>query len=265
VAAFIPDAFCTTVFVAMLDARAATLTYSSAGHVPAVLAMPDSQPQLLTEARSVPLAVHSDEPRTQAEAVLRGGSTLLLYTDGLVERRDESIDAGIARVGAVLTQAMELPVDAVADALLDKLAPAVGYDDDVAIVLYRQPGPELVVEIDAIPTRLTDVRHALSAWLSNAGVPETQAADIVLVVNEACSNCAEHAYRGQEPGAMRVHAASEEGHISIQVADTGSWKTPPADPGTRGRGILLMRTLSEEVDLHGTAHGTTVSMRFAVG
>ncbi|AGB26493.1 PAS domain S-box [Mycobacterium sp. JS623] len=265
VAAFIPDAFCTTVFVAILDARSETLSYSSAGHVPAVLANGAPQPQLLTDARSVPLAVHRDEPRPQATATLTGGSTLLLYTDGLVERRGEPIDAGIAHVADVLVQTTEMPVDTVADAMLDELAPALGYDDDVAIVLYRHPGPALVIEIDAIPARLTDVRHQLIAWLRGAGVPEMQAADIVLVVNEACSNSAEHAYRGQDPGPMRVEGAVDDQHIHIRVADSGSWKTPPADPGTRGRGLLLMRTLSEAVDLEGTAHGTTVGMRFAVG
>jgi PAS domain S-box-containing protein len=265
VAALIPDAFCTTVFVAILDGRSETLTYSSAGHVPAVLSAPDSQPQLLTDARSVPLAVHSDEPRPQATTPLVAGSTLLLYTDGLVERRDQPIDAGIARVAEVMAQTAELPVDTVADMMLEKLSPTVGYDDDVAIVLYRHPGPALVIEIDAIPKRLTDVRHQLSAWLRGAGVPEPLVADIVLVVNEACSNSAEHAYRGQVPGPMRVHAEVGDRHVNIQVADSGSWKIPPSDPGTRGRGILLMRTLSERVDLEGTAHGTTVGMRFAVG
>ena len=265
VAAFIPDAFCTTVFVAILDTRSETLTYSSAGHVPAVLAAPESQPQLLTDARSVPLAVHRDEPRSQAAATLTGGSTLLLYTDGLVERRDEPIDAGIARVTEVIAQTIEMPVDAVADAILDKLAPAIGYDDDVAIVLYRHPGPALVIEIDAIPARLSDVRHQLTAWLRSAGVPESLIADIVLVVNEACSNSAEHAYRGLPPGTMCVEAELDDRHIHVKVADTGSWKTPPADPGTRGRGLLLMRTLSEHVDLDGTAEGTTVGMRFALG
>jgi PAS domain S-box-containing protein len=265
VAALIPDAFCTTVFVAILDTGSETLTYSSAGHVPAVLAGPESQPQLLTDARSVPLAVHSDQPRPQAAAALTAGSTLLLYTDGLVERRDEPIDAGIARVAEVMAQTTELPVDTVADAVLAELTPALGYDDDVAIVLYRHPGPALVIEIDAVPTRLSDVRHQLTAWLRGAGVPESLAADIVLVVNEACSNSAEHAYRGREPGTMRVEAALDDGHIHIRVADSGSWKTPPADPGTRGRGLLLMRTLSEHVDLDGTPAGTTVGMRFTFG
>jgi PAS domain S-box-containing protein len=265
VAAFIPDAFCTTVFVAILDGRSDTLSYSSAGHVPAVLAAPGSLPKLLTDAHSVPLAVHRDEPRTQAAAALTAGSSLLLYTDGLVERRDEPIDAGIARVAEVMVQTMKSPVDAAADALLDKLSPDLGYDDDVAIVLYHHPGSALAIEIDATPAQLSDVRHRLNAWLRNAGVPEMLAADIVLVVNEACSNSAEHAYRGQEPGTMRVDAALEDRHICITVADAGSWKTPPVDPGTRGRGLLLMRTLSEQVDVDGTAQGTTVGLRFAFG
>jgi PAS domain S-box-containing protein len=265
VAALIPDAFCTTVFVAILDTRAETLTYSSAGHVPAVLAAPESRPQQLTDARSVPLAVHSDEPRPQAVAALAAGSTLLLYTDGLVERRDESIDAGIARVTEVLTQTIELPIDAVADAMLDRLAPTLGYDDDVAIVLYRHPGSALVIENAAIPTRLSDIRRRLADWLRCKSVPESLAADIVLVVNEACSNSAEHAYRGREPGTMRVEAALGDRHIHVRVSDSGSWKTPPADPGTRGRGLLLMRTLSERVDIDGTAEGTTIGVRFAFG
>jgi anti-sigma regulatory factor (Ser/Thr protein kinase) len=132
-------------------------------------------------------------------------------------------------------------------------------------VLYRHPGNALVIEIEAIPTRLTDVRRQLGDWLRGANVPDSLAEDIVLVVNEACSNSAEHAYRGQQPGMMLVQASVEDRHIHIRVADSGSWKTPPADPGTRGRGLLLMRTLSEQVDLDGTAHGTTVGMRFAIG
>jgi PAS domain S-box-containing protein len=265
VAAFIPDAFCTTVFVAILDKRSQTLSYSSAGHVPGVLAAPESQPTLLTDARSVPLAVNRDDPRPQAAAALAAGSTLLLYTDGLVERRAEPIDAGIARVAELITQTITLPVDAVADAVLDRLAPESGYDDDVAIVLYRHPGCALLIENEAIATRLTDVRRRLAEWLRTESVPDSLAADIVLVVNEACSNSVEHGYRGRAPGTMRIAAAIDDRHVTVQVADSGSWKTPPADPGTRGRGLLLMRTLSDRVELDGTAEGTTVGMRFGFG
>ena len=80
-----------------------------------------------------------------------------------------------------MAHTMNVPVDAVADAMLEKLAPARGYDDDVAIVLYRHPGPVLVIEIDAIPALLSDVRHQLTAWLRSAGVPEMLAADIAAI------------------------------------------------------------------------------------
>jgi anti-sigma regulatory factor (Ser/Thr protein kinase) len=109
---------------------------------------------------------------------------------------------------------------------------------------------------------LTDVRRRLAEWLRSESVPDSLAADIVLVVNEACSNSVEHGYRGREPGTMRIEAAIDDRHVTVQVADSGSWKTPPADPGTRGRGLLLMRVLSERVELDGTAEGTTVGMRF---
>jgi anti-sigma regulatory factor (Ser/Thr protein kinase) len=112
---------------------------------------------------------------------------------------------------------------------------------------------------------LTDVRHRLAEWLRSEGVPDSLAADIVLVVNEACSNSVEHAYRGREPGTMRIEATIDERHLTVRVADSGSWKTPPADPGTRGRGLLLMRALSDRVELDGTAEGTTVGMRFGFG
>ena len=196
VAEFIPDAFCATVFVAIADTDSQTLHYSSAGHVPPVLATGSPQPELLTDGHSVPLAVHRDDPRPQAQRPLPSGSTLLLYTDGLVERRDKTIDDQIDRVAEAVTDTAELPVEHVADEVLRRLAPESGYDDDVAIVVYRRAPSTLLIDDEATPRRLSDVRHRLAAWLHANGISEPLADDIVLVVNEACSNCVEHAYRG---------------------------------------------------------------------
>jgi PAS domain S-box-containing protein len=262
VAAYIPDAFCTTVFAAILDTESGTLVYSSAGHVPPVLAAPSSAPALLTDARSVPLAVHRTEPRPQAVQELVPGATLLAYTDGLIERRDQPIDEQIARVATVVVDTLDLPVDDVADVVLDKMAPVDGYEDDVAIVLYHRPRGTLVIEIDATADQLADVRHRLAEWLHAGEVPEPLASDIVLAVNEACSNSAEHAYRGGSRRTMRVEARAEANHIEVRVADTGSWKTPAASPLTRGRGLPLIRALSERVEVDGTPAGTTIDMRF---
>ena len=262
VAEFIPDAFCTTVFVAVFDTGAATVRYSSAGHVPPVLAIGSSPPELLTDGHSVPIAVHRDEPRPQASRPLAPGSTLMVYTDGLVERRDADIDEQINRAAEVIADTVDLPIEAVVDEVLNRLAPATGYDDDVAIVLYRRTRSPLLIDSVATPQRLGDVRHRLAAWLRANGVPEALAGDIVLVVNEAASNCAEHAYRGRDPGRMHVEADMAGGEVHIRVADSGTWKTPPADPGTRGRGLLLIRAVSDAVDLDGTDAGTTVEMTF---
>jgi serine phosphatase RsbU (regulator of sigma subunit)/anti-sigma regulatory factor (Ser/Thr protein kinase) len=263
VAELVPDAFCTTVFAAIVDTAAETVHYSSAGHVPPVLAPADgSAAELLTDARSVPLAVHRDEPRPQTSRPLAPGCTLMLYTDGLVERRDEPIDERIDRVAGVLADTVALPVESVADAVLHRLAPESGFDDDVALVLYRHARAPLTIEIDALPQRLKDVRHRLADWLHANAVAGDLAGDIVLVVNEACSNCAEHAYRDRPAGLMRIDADMTRGHLHIRVTDFGSWKTPPADPGTRGRGLPLIRAVSEDVELDGTATGTAISMTF---
>jgi PAS domain S-box-containing protein len=262
VAEFIPDAFCATVFVAIADLDSQTLHYSSAGHVPPVFATGSTRPELLTDGHSLPLAVHRKEPRPQATRALSADATLLLYTDGLVERRDRSIDEQIDRVAQVVHETADLPVEAVADEILTRLAPAAGYDDDVAIVVYRCPPRPLLIDADAAPRRLSDVRHRVADWLDANGIGDPLADDIILVVNEACSNCVEHAYRGRDPGRMRVEAEVVDDRVRFCVVDSGSWKVPPDDPGTRGRGLLLISKISDDVAVRGTDDGTSVEMTF---
>ncbi|OIN78280.1 SpoIIE family protein phosphatase [Mycobacterium malmoense] len=264
-ASLIPNAYCTTVFLAILDTESGVLQYSNAGHMPAVVAGPEpGQTTMLTDATSVPLAVRRDEPRPQGSRVLPPGSTLMLFTDGLVERKHESIDDGIARAASFLMQTMKLPLDAVADAVLGKLAPAGGYDDDVAMVIYRHRPSLLRIETKATADQLANIRHRLTAWLRVADVPDALNADVVLVVNEACTNCVEHAYRGHRVGTMLLEARIADGEVRARVADSGSWKTPAANPGNGGRGLVLMRALSDAMELDTTQTGTTVDIGFRI-
>lgn len=264
-ASLIPDAYCTTVFLAVLDTESGVLEYSNAGHMPAMVAGPrPASTTVLTDAASVPLAVRRHEPRPQASHVLPPGSMLMLYTDGLVERKHESIDIGLARAADVLMETMELPLDAVPQTVVRALAPASGYDDDVAMVIYRHRPTELRIQSEAAADELVNVRHRLAAWLQSAGVPHALTADIVLVVNEACTNCVEHAYREQTAGTMLIEAQVSDGEVRTRVTDSGSWKTPAANPGNSGRGLLLMRALSDAMELDDTATGTTVDLTFRV-
>ncbi|MDT5013296.1 MAG: hypothetical protein QOH57_4913, partial [Mycobacterium sp.] len=267
VAELIPGAFCTTVLVAVFDTESRVLTYSRAGHVPAVLAVPGSGATVLAGAGSVPLAVRTEGPRPQESVVLSPGTTLMLFTDGLVERRAEPIDDGIARVARVLTRTMNSPVDDVADEVLRELAPAGGYDDDVALVVCRPPIILLQFDAGATPDRLAGVRARLDMWLRAAGVQDGLRGDVVLAVGEACTNSIEHAYRDGKHGSVHVEAdfedGSGDGDIRVRVVDFGSWKTPPADPGTRGRGLRLIKALAHSVALSPTTTGTTIEMTFS--
>ncbi|MGB9222477.1 SpoIIE family protein phosphatase [Mycobacterium sp.] len=265
-ASLIPDAYCTTVFLAILDTETGIMDYSNAGHMPAVLAGagPGSGTTLLTDAGSVPLAVRRVDPRPEASQVLLPGSTLMLFTDGLVERRHESIDDGLDRVADALADSSKLPIDALADEVLRKLSPAGGYDDDVAMVVYRhQPAP-LRIEIDSTAEQLGPLRRQLTNWLRNAGVPDPLLGDIVLVINEACTNSIEHAYRGHSVGTMRVEVESVDGEVRALISDDGSWKPPAADPGHGGRGLLLIRELGDWVEVDSSPTGTAIKVNFGL-
>ena len=262
VAELIPDAFCTTVFLAVLNTTTGEFCYSCAGHLPAILAAPHSEPTLLSDARSVPLAVSRKRSRPQSVVVLPPGSTLMLYTDGLVERREVSIDDGIARVSATVAGGLNLPVDGVADAVLSAMAPSTGYDDDIAIVVYRQPYAPLKIEKAATAGQLSDIRHRLATWLRGAAIPEGMIADIVLAVNEAAANSIEHAYRGHKPAKVRVEGENDGARVHVRIVDKGSWKPESADPGVRGRGLLLIRAVSDWLEMECTPSGTTVDISF---
>ena len=262
VAELIPNAFCTTVFLAILDTKSGEFSYSCAGHLPAVLTAPQAAPTLITDARSVPLAVNRKKSRPQASVVLPPGSTLMLYTDGLVERRNVSLDEGIGHLSATVASGQHLTVDGVADAALRELAPPGGYDDDIAIVVYRRPYEPLVIDQIVTADDLSDIRHQLASWLQSATVPDEQVADIVLSVNEACANSIEHGYRERKPGKVRIDGENDGARVHLKITDGGSWKPASLDPGVRGRGLLLIRAVSDWLEMDCTPSGTTVDMSF---
>lgn len=135
-------------------------------------------------------------------------------------------------------------------------------DDDVEVVVSRRPSAPLQIEVPATPDQLSDIRGRLSAWLRATGIPDDLARDMVLAVNEACTNSIEHGYRGGTSGRMLVYVEAGARGICVRITDFGSWKRPEANPRVRGRGVPLMRAISGDVTLNGTSTGTTVTMNF---
>jgi anti-sigma regulatory factor (Ser/Thr protein kinase) len=157
---------------------------------------------------------------------------------------------------------LHLTVDDVADAALRELAPPGGYDDDIAIVVYRRPYAPLVIDQIVTADDLSDIRHQLASWLQSAEVPDEQVADIVLSINEACANSIEHGYRQRKPGKVRIDAENDGARVHLKVTDGGSWKPASTEPGVRGRGLLLIRAVSDWLEMDCTPSGTTVDMSF---
>lgn len=128
----------TTVVSVFIDWNGRTLTYSSAGHPPPALCHHDGTVTFLDQATDPPLGARPEHaPRPQARTAFADGSVLVLYTDGLVERRHEDIDAGLQRLADALARHRTADPETLATALLADLVPSAGITDDTALVVLR--------------------------------------------------------------------------------------------------------------------------------
>ncbi|MER5571997.1 PP2C family protein-serine/threonine phosphatase [Streptomyces massasporeus] len=137
-ARFVDGAEATTVATTFIDWDSRTITYSCAGHPPPALVHPDGTVTFLDQATDPPLAARPEHlPRPQARTSFTAGAILVLYTDGLVERRNEDIDTSLARLAGSLTHHRHATPEALADALLTDLLPPTGNADDTALIVLR--------------------------------------------------------------------------------------------------------------------------------
>ncbi|MFI7252869.1 PP2C family protein-serine/threonine phosphatase, partial [Micromonospora chalcea] len=114
-----------------------TLRWSNAGHPPPVLIVPDGTAKLLRTRPEVMLGVSPDATRTDHAITLAPGSTVVLYTDGLIDRRGELLDAGLADLTTALTGTQNLTAEQVCEHLLDRYA--ASSDDDIALLVLHVP------------------------------------------------------------------------------------------------------------------------------
>jgi PAS domain S-box-containing protein len=129
------------------------LRWSNAGHLPPVLLAPDGSTTLFETRPELMLGIDPDAPRTDHTAELGDGHTLLLVTDGLVERRDADLDQGLAMMREVLRDLGETSLEELCDTLLDRMLPVAGADD-VAIVAVRAHPEDRPRPPEAGPNRL---------------------------------------------------------------------------------------------------------------
>ncbi|MGH9048215.1 MAG: SpoIIE family protein phosphatase [Acidimicrobiia bacterium] len=248
-----------TVLIAVYEPRSATLLFASAGHPPPLVHRPGAAPDFLEGSRGAPLCAVDDMRYPEVEVAVPPGTLLVLYTDGLIERRGESLDEGLRRLADAVADAPE-KLDELADHLLERLLGGARPDDDVALLALRLlPAPaELMVRLSAQPRELGRLRARLGEWLDRLGAAPTERGEITLAVNEAAANAVEHAY-GLRDGGFTVEGTSDDGGVVVVVRDSGRWYD--RDSQTRGRGLDLMRSLMDDVDIDRSVEGTAVTLR----
>jgi anti-sigma regulatory factor (Ser/Thr protein kinase) len=209
----------------------------------------------------VPIGVTSDRRRRTSTVALPPGTAVCLYTDGLVERRRRSLDDGLDRLANAMFAG---PAESVCATIMKELVGSDPPADDIALlVLRRQPQPgtdgdALELELPAAPSSLKPLRIAMRRWLEHIRAGRQATADLLVAVGEACSNAIEHAY-GPSGGSVSVCLSFEPPDVIALVVDTGRWREPRGR--FRGRGITLMRALSDEVTIDRSDTGTRVRIR----
>jgi anti-sigma regulatory factor (Ser/Thr protein kinase)/anti-anti-sigma regulatory factor len=197
--------------------------------------------------------------------VVQAGGAVLLYSDGVIERPGASTEQGRQWLLTTCQQAaaagsthLEL-----IDTLMNGLA-AEALADDVALLVVCYPllrTTPLLVELPATPEQLTPLRLHLRRWLEQSGISEDDVIPVQIAAGEAAANAVEHAYTTVPAGTVTLSAElTDESTVRICVQDHGRWCGPAPEPGSRGRGLLLMQQCMDNVHVHQSTGGTTVEL-----
>jgi len=192
---------------------------------------------------------------------------LLLYTDGLIERRGESLDVGFDRLKRIVAANWNLPLRRLKQAIFSELIDGAreAATDDVALVAVRTTGTSPTLFVDALqanPSEATRSRHRLRTWLGDIGVDDATRDDVILAVGEAVANAIDHGSRQDRTQIVKIEIAVRGSDIVASVSDSGQWQ-PGIDGffNGRGRGHLVMEGLAADVDIDTDQQGTVVTLQ----
>jgi PAS domain S-box-containing protein len=253
-----------TLLYLVMEPEDGTVRFSNAGHVPPLVIGPDGEAHYLETAHNPPLGVFESPDHLETTVELSPGSTIVLYTDGLVEERGVSIDRGLEALRLAASQDTCHPAE-LCDRLVESMLAIHPANDDIAVLALRAlptaPRP-LHLELPSDPTLLADMRRDLGRWLREAGAAGEVVELIQMACHEACSNAIEHGYEFGE-GVLSVDAELMDGRVILTVRDQGHWIERGTDGPARlrGNGLPLMKALMDSVELtHDNGSGTAVRM-----
>jgi len=253
-----------TLLYGVVDPEEGRLRLATAGHPPVLVIEPDGAAYFAEGPAGSPLGVVPFPSYEESTIPLVPGSTVLLYTDGLVERPDASLDEGLEWLRGFAAGIPSHP-DELCGALLQARFRDVSPRDDVALLAVRLEPVEvdrIELTLRAEPESLAQMRRALGRWLRATGAGDGETYETLVACGEACANAIAHAYPPGEASYV-VEGRRLEGAVEIRVRDFGSWRAPRS--GSQGRGIGLIEQLMDEVEIDRGPAGTIVRMHRAVG
>jgi serine phosphatase RsbU (regulator of sigma subunit)/anti-sigma regulatory factor (Ser/Thr protein kinase) len=258
-----------TVLVARYYPNDGTVELAGGGHPPALVVGAEGKTRFVT-AGGIPVGWPGAGSDEIVSFTLERSETLVLYTDGLVEATKDILD-GLDALALAASEAGAYPAGPLARALVERaLSGAMRNDDSLALVLRRRtpaPGPpqrsgpfEYQFSPNAVTVPLA--RGLFSDWLENVLADSDDTEDLVLMVSELCTNAVR--FGSGAPGALSLRAWGEGDAIVVEVADDGGgfeWRgiddipDPDAD---EGRGLFLVTTLADKVDVNRDGERTVV-------
>ena len=248
-----------TIVYAEVDPASGRVGLVSAGHPPPIVIGADGA-RYLEPPRQPPIGVARTSTYGELVVELDPGTTIVLYTDGLIDRRDIALDEGMEQLLTAAGSDRGRPVEAVCRDLIKALVPNEATDDIALLAMERLPvrADLFRFTMPAEPAELARMRRALAAWLRGVGVGPAEVNDLVLASAEACSNAIRHAY-GPSAGTVEVEAYRDDGAIELVVRDFGRWRQRRGPGG--GRGLALIEALTPSMHIERGESGTVVTMR----
>jgi anti-sigma regulatory factor (Ser/Thr protein kinase) len=217
-------------------------------------------PHYLEGGRSVPIGAADPAVFRESTAILQPGSSLLLYTDGLVERRDTPLEERLDQLATVARGAGSDLNGLCEDVLAGVLGDAEPGDDVALLAVRPLPAVDshISLTLPAEPGSLAQLRRRLARFLHATGATEIEQYEITLTICEAAGNAIEHAY-GPGDATYEVEVDYDGGELTASVRDSGSWREKRGDD--RGRGLRIIEDLMDEVEVEREEAGTLIRMR----
>ncbi|WP_091560899.1 SpoIIE family protein phosphatase [Micromonospora pattaloongensis] len=250
------DELFVTVLYGMLHPGTGRLRLASAGHPAPLLRRGHGGARYVDVPPGPPLGLGGQ--RRATEFPLLPGDTLLLFSDGVIERRDAEIDAGMRGLATVIGGATRGDPRTLC-ALASAAVPG-STEDDVAVLAVEHataPSRSAVMEMPAEPTAPGRVRHWMTAQLTAWQLPESVVGPAVLCTSELTTNALLHA---GTPAIVQLDLSSER--LLVSVADSGTrgtvTRTRTDTLSSRGRGLGLIEELSDAWGTDPAVRGSTV-------